>query len=113
KFRKALSFFMDRRGITENILQGGQIPVLALVPPGMGLSEKGYFRDQDQQISRSYLMDALLELDMSLTTLEPIKISYMSSERNATIAQAVQKQWEEALGIRVELEAVEPKVFFQ
>jgi oligopeptide transport system substrate-binding protein len=112
-FRKALAFCMNRKGITDHILQGGQIPALALVPPEMGLSEKGYFHDQDQQIARSYLMDALLELDMSLATLEPIKISYMSSERNASIAQAIQKQWEEALGIHVELESVEPKVFFQ
>ncbi len=112
-FRKALAYSAHRMGITEHILQGGQIPALSLVPPEMGLSEKGYFRDQDLQMARSLLMDALLQLDLTLATLDPIKISYMSSERNAAIAQAIQKQWEESLGIKVELEAIEPKVFYQ
>lgn len=112
-FRKALAFCVNRKGITEHILQGGQIPAKSLVPPEMGLSEKGYFHDDHRERARSLLMDALLELDLTIQNLEPIKISYCSSERNASIAQAIQKQWEEGLGIRVELEAIEPKIFFQ
>jgi oligopeptide transport system substrate-binding protein len=112
-FRKALSFCMNRKNITDHILQGGQIKALSLVPPEMGLSEKGYFHDDHRERARSLLTDALLELDLTLTKLDPIKISYSSGERNASIAQAIQKQWEEGLGIRVELEAVEPKTFFQ
>jgi oligopeptide transport system substrate-binding protein len=112
-FRKALAYSLNRQGITEHVLQGGQIPAKSLVPPEMGLSGKGYFYDDHQERSLSFLTDALLELDMTLENLEPIKISYSSSERNAAIAQAVQKNWEGALGIKVELEAVEPKVYFQ
>ena len=58
-------------------------------------------------------MDALLKLDLTLDNLEPIKISYSNTERNTLIVQAVQKNWEEALGIKVELDAIEPKIFFQ
>lgn len=112
-FRKALSICLDREKITDHILQGGQVKALSLVPPEMGLSEKGYFHDDDRERARSLLMDALLELDLTLANLEPVVISYSSSERNATIAQAIQKQWEEGLRIRIELEAVEPKTFFQ
>lgn len=112
-FRKALAFSLNRQGITEHVLQGGQTPAKSLVPPEMGLSEKGYFYDDHQHRARSLLTDALLQLDMTLDNLEPVKISYSSSDRNAAIAQAVQKNWEEGLGIKVELEAVEPKVFFQ
>jgi oligopeptide transport system substrate-binding protein len=112
-FRKALALCLNRKGITEHLLQGGQTPAKSLVPPEMGLSEQGYFRDDFREMARSLLTDALLELDLTLANLEPIKISYSSSERNIAIAQAVQKQWEKGLGIRVELEAVEPKVFFQ
>lgn len=112
-FRKALSFSLNRQNITDHILQGGHIKALSLVPPEMGLSEKGYFHDDHPERARSLLMDALLELDLTLTSLDPIKISYCSGERNATIAQAIQAQWEGGLGIRVELEAVEPKTFFQ
>ena len=91
----------------------GHIPAKELVPPEMGLSENGYFRDGYQEQANSLLLDALLELDLTLVNLEPIKISYSSSERNALIAQAIQKQWQEGLKIKVELEAVEPKIFFQ
>lgn len=112
-FRKALAFSLNRQGITEHVLQGGQIPAKSLVPPEMGLSENGYFQDGYRELARSLLMDALLELDLTLANLEPIKISYSSSERNALIAQTIQKQWQEGLKIKVELEAIEPKIFFQ
>lgn len=112
-FRKALAFCVDRARITDHILQGGQIAAKSLVPPEMGLSEQGYFQDDHREKARSLLVDALLKLDLTMEQLEPIQISYFANERNALIAQAVQKQWEDGLGIRVELEAIEPKVFFQ
>lgn len=112
-FRKALAYALDRRAITEHVLQGGQVPAKSFVPPEMGLAENGYFHDFHLEKAKSFLLDALLELDVTFSNLEPIRISYSSSERNAFIAQAVQKQWEQGLGIRVELEAVEPKVYFQ
>jgi oligopeptide transport system substrate-binding protein len=113
QFRKALAFSLNRKGITDHVLQGGQVPAKSLVPPEMGLSETGYFRDDYRELARSLFLDALTELDMKLETLEPIRISYSSNERNASVAQAIQKQWEEILGLHVELEAIEPKVFFQ
>ncbi len=112
-FRKALAISLNRKQITDHILQGGQTPARSLTPPEMGLSEKGYFHDDHRERARSLLSEALLELDIPLERLEPIKVSYSSSERSASIAQALQKQWEESLAIRVELEAVEPKIFFQ
>lgn len=111
-FRRALALSLNRKAITDNVLQGGQIPAKGLVPPEMGLSEKGYFQDDPSQ-ANSLLMDALLKLDLTLDKLDPIRLSFASSERNALIAQAVQKQWETSLGIKVELEAVEPKTYFK
>jgi oligopeptide transport system substrate-binding protein len=112
-FRKALSSSLHRKEITEHILQGDQIPAMGLVPTEMQLSKNGYFYDNNPENARLLLMDALLELDLSIETLEPIKISYASSERNGLIAQAAQKQWEDTLGISFVLDPVEPKVFFQ
>jgi len=97
--RSALAFAIDRDGIVSHVLQGGQLAAWSLVPPEMGLAPEGYFLEQKR--------DLPIELD------GPITISYSNTERNASVAQAVQKQWENALGIKVQLEAVEPKVFFQ
>lgn len=112
-FRRALAIAIDRTAITEHILQGGQKSAKSLVPPEMGLSENGYFSDDRAELAHSLLLDALLQLDQTVETLEPVTLSFFSNERNAAIAQAIQKQWEKDLGIRVSLEAVEPKIFFQ
>ena len=111
-FRRALALSLDRQAITDHVLQGGQIPAKGLVPPEMGLNKAGYFND-DAEKARSLLMDALLKLDLTLDRLEPIRVSFSGSERNAVVAQAVQKQWEDTLGIKIELEAVEAKTYFQ
>jgi oligopeptide transport system substrate-binding protein len=97
--RRALASALDRNGIVGHVLQGGHTAARSLVPPEMGLKAEGYFRDQPLPLSKAFD--------------EPITISYSNTERNAAVAQAVQTQWEKTLGIKVQLEAVEPKVFFQ
>ncbi len=112
-FRKALAAAINRKEIAEHILQGGQKPAKSLVPPEMGLSENGYFLDASRNEARAFLNEALSELNLSISSLEPIVLSYKNSERNTSIVQAVQKQWESALGISVQLEAVDPKILFR
>lgn len=113
EFRKALALSLDRAALTTHILQGGQTPAKSLVPPEMGLSENGYFADNHREEAHALLYDALMDLDLTLDNLPPLTLSYYNGERNAAIAQAVQKQWQQALGIEVELEAVEPKIYQQ
>ncbi|MBI3508212.1 MAG: peptide ABC transporter substrate-binding protein [Chlamydiia bacterium] len=111
--RQALSIAIDRKAITEHILQGGHQPATALVPPGMGLSQHGYFPDGDVDMARSLLQGALNEWRMQASELPPITLSFVNCDRNIAIAQAIQKQWEKALGISVILEPVESKIYFQ
>ncbi len=112
-FRKALAAAMDRNGIAEHILQGGQKAARSLVPLEMGLSEEGYFADGGKEQAAALLEEALKNLECRREELAPITLSYSSSERNAAIAQAVQKQWEGTLGVQVLLEAVEPKMYYK
>jgi oligopeptide transport system substrate-binding protein len=44
--------------------------------------------------------------------IKPLKLTYAQGERAHLLAQALQDQWREALGLVIELEAVERKVFF-
>lgn len=101
--RRALAMSVDRNAITTHLLQGGQNPALSLVPPGLGLRETGYIETNLNE-ARSLILNRIFD---------PIVISFAVSERNAVIAQALQKQWEEGLGIRIELQPLESKVFFQ
>lgn len=112
-FRKALAVAIDRSAITEHLLQGGQRPARSLVPPEMGLAQRGYFSDADPQRAYALFIDALLALDLPRDKLQPITLLYAIDERNAAVVQSLQQQWKVALGIDVILEAVELKLFFQ
>ena len=96
QLRKALSCALDREAIVANVLHGVQKAAATLVPPEMGLET------QVPSIASSSCLD-----------IDPIVISYLNNERNTSIVQAVQRQWENTLGLKVELEAIEPKIFFQ
>jgi oligopeptide transport system substrate-binding protein len=104
ELRQALSLSLDRKAIVEHLLKGGQTEATSLVPKEMGLSN-GYFQ-QDIKKARG-LLSQLRE------PISPILISYSNNERNTLLAQTLQRQWQENLNIHVEIEAVEPKVFFQ
>ncbi len=106
KFRRALAMSVDRAAIVEYILQGGQTVATGLVPPEISVSKEGYFSDNSVQEAR----DLLAQLDSSSPS---VVISYYNNERSRLIAQTLQAQWEEKLGISVALDAVEPKVYFQ
>jgi len=104
--RRALSWALNRQAIVEHILQGGQATATRFVPVSMGLNKEGYFVDHDLDAARK-------ELSSSEEMKEPIVIHYCQNERNTLIAQALQRQWQDDLGIEVQIEAVESKLFFQ
>ncbi|MBS0624661.1 MAG: peptide ABC transporter substrate-binding protein [Verrucomicrobia bacterium] len=107
--RRALSMAVDRTAIAEHILQGGQQPAFKLVPNEMELSTK--LKSLEDMSGRELYKLGLTELALDL--YEPLMLSFSGTERNASITQALQKQWEDKLGITVLLEAVEPKAYFQ
>lgn len=104
QMRRALSYSLDRKSIVEHLLKGGQTVATSLVPKEMGLSS-GYFPEKNIEEARALIRE--------IDSLSPIVISYYNNERNTLIAQTLQRQWQENLGITVVIEAVEPKVFFQ
>ncbi len=104
QFRRALALSVDRKAIVEHLLRGGQTVATSLVPKEMGISE-GYFEP--------CLVEARAIISEIEEPIAPVVISYYNNERNTLIAQTLQRQWQENLNIKVEIEAVEPKVFFQ
>jgi len=109
EFRKALALALDRAAITTHILQGGQTPAKSLVPPEMGVFGAGYFGNETAQ---QLLETACKKLGVAKEALEPVEISFSPSlAYNLPLVQAVQKQWETVLGIKVVLNMIDPKVY--
>lgn len=111
--RKALSCALDREAITKHLLHGTKTSSSCFVPPEMELCNNCFFSNQHKNMAQLLMQSALETVKQTPDTLEPIVLSFVDIEMNRTLAQAIQQQWEESLGIRVTLQAVEWKVFLQ
>lgn len=110
--RKAFALAIKRSEIIEHVIQGSQLPATGLVPPSMGIQQTPYFKDGDKEAAKAMLEEALKAEGLTLETLPTISLMYIAGERNHLIAQTVQEQWREVLGIPVQIHAVERKVFY-
>lgn len=99
-FRKAFSYAIDRKEITEKIMHGSQHHASTFLPPTLSDQE---FSLYDPSRAKLYLEKALGELGVSLNQLEPISLYYKSSQTEKRLAQTLQRQWKRTLGIEVEL----------
>lgn len=109
KIRKAFAYAINRQSLVDHITQTDEVPALGLVPSTMALSEGGYFRDNDVETAKQLLAEGMKEL--GITSLPPITLSYNTSEVHKKIAEVVQDQWKQTLGVEVKLENKEYKVF--
>lgn len=107
--RRALSLAINRQSIVDNILQGGQQAALRFIPQALCSEEVTYFRDADIEGAKACLKKALEELGLDKPPV--LTLSYNTLQTHHLIAQAIQQQWQSALGIRVRLENKEWKVY--
>lgn len=110
-FRKALAYAINRKAIVDNITQGGELPATGIVPSSMKLQEEPYFQDGDQVEAKRLFDLSLKEMKLTPAQLPKIVLSYNTSEAHSKIAQAVQQQWKDALGLNVTLENADWKVY--
>lgn len=110
--RKALSLAINRSEIVDQVLEGMYIPATGIVPMALGIQTAPYFVDGDQAEAKEHLRIALEEENLRLDQFPPLTLTYISDTKNHRIAQALQNQWREHLGIEVRLEPLEPKVYY-
>ncbi|WP_256816663.1 peptide ABC transporter substrate-binding protein [Cytobacillus sp. Bac17] len=119
KIRQALGLALDRNLLVEKVTQGGEIPALGLIPIGLSsgagefrdLAGESLFKDNDVETAKQKLQEGLDELGLS--SLPKINLLFYTDDTYNKLSQAMQEMWKKNLGIEVELQTMERKVFVQ
>jgi len=109
KVRAALAHGLDRERLPE-ILKGHQIPYASAIPFGMEGTNQSIGRHFDSKRAKELLAEAGYS---DPKKLPPITIGYNTLESHKMIAEFVQQQWKEHLGIDVRLRNMEWKVYLK
>jgi ABC-type oligopeptide transport system substrate-binding subunit len=110
RVRRALSLAIDRASLVKYVLRAGQAPSADLVPDGVGGYASLHSPIFDPEQARRLLAEAGYGPDHPLPT---ITLRYNTLEGHKQIAEAVQQMWKQHLGVSVELENQEWKVFLK
>ena len=110
RVRKALSLVIDRQQITEKITQGGQQPAWHFTPPGTAGYAPAISGSVNEAEAKRLLSEAGFPNGENFPRLTYL---YNTSENHKAIAEAIQHMWQRSLGIQIELENQEWKVYTQ
>lgn len=109
--RKAFSYAIDRKAITDNITQFDEIAATGCIPPVLkGDENKIYFKDGDLELARAHFAMGLEELGAKKEDLNGIVLNYFSNDTYRRIAQTLQQQWRAAFDIDIIIEESDFKV---
>ncbi|HSI09216.1 MAG TPA: peptide ABC transporter substrate-binding protein [Rariglobus sp.] len=106
KVRRALALAVDRSGIAEKILRGGQTPAHAFTPPGTAGYTPVAHIPTDFEEARRLLAEAGYPEGKGAPILE---ILLNTSDNHRIIAEAIQSTWRKELGIEIRLLNMEGK----
>ncbi len=113
RVRRALSLAVDRRRIVERITRGGEQPAGGLVPPGTAHHQSVRAVAHDLPAARRLLAEAGYPGGAGL---RPLRYLYWTAgsgagQEHAQIAVELRAMWGEGLGVRLELDNREKRVF--
>lgn len=108
RVRKAFYHAVDAVSIVENVTRGGQLPARSLVPPGLPGYEPVELEGFRPEKARALLAEAGYPGGEGFPEVE---LLFNTSESHRQIAEVLQRQWKEVLGVEVTLGNMEWKVF--
>lgn len=100
--RKAFSYAINRREIIDKILQGGQTPPTSVLPPALSKTCFSLTNPLLAQKERQMCQE-----------IGKIELLFKGTQVERRLAQVLQQQWKEVLGIEVELVQVDFKTHAQ
>ncbi|MBS0615138.1 MAG: peptide ABC transporter substrate-binding protein [Verrucomicrobia bacterium] len=102
--RKAFGYAMNRKDIISNVLQNQYAPALGLIPK-IQKKERWhpFMQDCDKALARQMFEQGLQELGFTRESFPTITLTYHDAEFMHKLMQAVQQQWSEILGVKIEL----------
>lgn len=105
RVRQALSFALDRAQLVTEFLKGGQLPAKGFIPAGMLKNKEGdkTIPDGDGQKARELLAAAGYAEGKNFPELE---LLITTDEGHRYLAEKIQQEWREQLGINVKITAV-------
>lgn len=103
--RRALNLAMDKQLICEKVTQGGQMPARSLVPPGL----PGYTSPLCGAFNVKAAQEELAKSKYAKLPggIPKIEITYNTHDTHRSVAEVIQQQWKNNLGIDVELRNME------
>lgn len=108
--RKAFALAIDREAIVNNMTQLGEIIATDAVPP---ILKNGHslplYQDNQKELAKHFLNLALKELNISAKDLQSLTFYYSQLDNHHKVAQVLQQQWLDTLGILVKLQTTEHK----
>lgn len=102
KIRKAFSAAIRRKDLVEHITQGGESPAYRFVPSSINFQDNDNVEPSPEEVQKLF-EEGLKELRMTRSDLPNITLSYNKSDMHHALAQAVQHDWKEILGVDVQL----------
>ena len=125
RVRKAFTLAIDAQYIVENVTQTGQLPASGFVPSGVA-GKDGDFRTEggdywtpatdDEQYAKNVEEAKQLLADAGYPNGEgfpTVTYLYNTSDNHKKIGEALQQQWQTALGVEVKLENQEWAAFLE
>lgn len=107
RVRRALSMAIDRQGLIDNVLKGGQEPAQWFSRPGLaGAPTMADHPDlgvkYNPEEARKQLDEYLAEVGQTADQLD-LTLMFNTSSGHQKIAEAIQQMWKDVLGVNVKL----------
>ncbi|MBS0604682.1 MAG: peptide ABC transporter substrate-binding protein [Verrucomicrobia bacterium] len=111
KVRKAFAYAIDRSSIVNNITQMDELAACNAVPPVLKNNRNhAFFKDADASYARALLEEGMKELGITKDVFKEFSYYYSTSDINHKVAQAIQQQWQNVLGVQIKLENLDHKI---